>query len=69
MGAAALAVGTSAQAQDAPPPAAVAEQRHVIGKWAVRTEPLNPDGSVARTANGLFLRCGSATECLERSAR
>jgi hypothetical protein len=54
MGAAALAFGMSAQAQDRHPGAAVAELRQVIGKWAVRTELLKPDGSVARSVNGYY---------------
>jgi hypothetical protein len=54
MGAAALAVGPSAEARDGPTSAAVAELRHVIGQWAVRTDLLNPNGSVARSADGYY---------------
>jgi hypothetical protein len=53
----ALLTATPAAAQ--PPPAAnvgagVMELRHVIGSWHVRTEFLNPDGSLARAVDGSY---------------
>jgi hypothetical protein len=34
--------------------AAVDELRHVVGEWAVTTEEIDPDGSVARTLEGTY---------------
>ena len=47
------AVGQPAAGEIAVGPG-VAELRHVVGEWDVRTEFLNPDGSVARAVNGSY---------------
>lgn len=46
-----------ATAQPAEPPRvgpALEQLRHVVGAWDVRTEFLNPDGSIARAADGSY---------------
>lgn len=53
-----LASPAHGQAADAVPAGQVssglAEFRHIVGSWDVRTEFLNPDGSVARTVRGSY---------------
>jgi hypothetical protein len=55
--AALLLAAAPAAAQPAePPPAspALAQLRHVVGAWEVRTEFLNEDGGVARAVDGSY---------------
>jgi hypothetical protein len=52
LAAAVLAVAAPAPAQEVD--AGLAELRHVVGAWDVRTEFLNPDGSVARAVDGSY---------------
>lgn len=52
-----LGLAGSAQAQEvmqAAPSPGIGQLRHVIGVWNVTTEFLDPDGSVARTAEGTY---------------
>ena len=52
----ALALLLAAAQPAEPPPAspALAQLRHIVGTWDVRTEFLNADGSVARAADGSY---------------
>lgn len=58
--AALLLAASPGPASAAPPPASahaspgLAELRHVVGAWRVRTDFLDADGAVARTADGTY---------------
>ena len=57
LAAAALLFAATSPARGAdpgPPTSALTQLRHVIGTWEVRTEYLNPDGSVARAVDGTY---------------